>query len=933
MKKHNKQSKNNATRRQATKSQCTTIPIQGLRLDCALPDTADGSTMRLHQLTQHSGLLTGITLTPTLRLDHAAGYRVAGEHRTEHYHHLLLERTDSGGNHYAWTDARDPDDIPHPILLPHAEVKMNCLTAVGDILCLVTDSDTLYAVWQTEAADYAVATLNQLGYDLLIGQDQQQHVYVSQPVDSRLRGYLAAPESPLRSKPTVASGLFGESGDQAESFATNATLIRAAAESALDQTIAASGASLFKHIVFGVTALRLFDGSHVHYSPIFALLPAEVSDTVNYDGERIGMWTWLHRHTLSITMRHPTVPASTLVQGIDVYLSQPVTFTALHTPSAVTRNGEGRVTSLTFPYLDLAHTEALYRSLTFRHALRIASTDFGSELLLQQAPTQSAEIDMSDRGMLRFGARHAFVYGHRLHLTDVTPTLGHPFSVRLRYRYATLSHSERLNGTVERAGEWIAGERPDVSDQPLGTTALLAVVAKTDGAQQQRVVFSGEVAYPLPGALQMGNHHITWMEVHLRVVTDGTARCFVRRTSTESIPGRDIADAAYVTTGGAHRTSRPAFHSLLLQEVRALAYDSGTATYGWSHDLWTEESEADFQDVYTQARSEWPLERRPSALMWSAEDNPLLMGESAATEIGGGCIRGVAPCTRRTASNLIGEYPLYAFTDEGIWVLRLESGFRWQARQPISAEVMLVGGGAVSTGESVVFLSRRGVMELKGNRLSCLSEALGPRTEGFWSGRQLLFDAVGRHLLLMPGSADDGTAWLYQMDSGCWSTIVAGVRWLQEIGGEWWGVGDGSDGDDSAGCLDGECSFSSLSASSYRGDGEGGDSAPVCMELKAAAVEYHITTRPFTLGDGCRLHSLLRTCLKGSPVAQNAALLRIEGSNDGACWHCIAWGERGRVGGFFGSGYRWFRIHIAGCLQEGESLAGIGLEYVERAFC
>ena len=308
------------------------------------------------------GGLMGVGLATVRRAAMGSGYSLKGEHRTATYHHLLLERQTGTTYHYDWTDAESKSgtesgastrtvagtegSAPHPIILPDDSRPVNSMVSVGDILCFVYDDDTLYALWQPDASDYAVVTRSQLGYDLLIGQDQQQNVVVTHPVDSRLRSYLAAPEAPLRSQPIVAVRLFGETYTTAESFATNATLIRAAAESALDQTMASNGNSLFKHIVFGITVLRLFDGSVLHYSPIFSLLPAEVSDTLEVDGDTLKQQVWLHRHTLRATLHHPSLPSSALVQGLDVYLSEPVTFTALHTPSQVERDTEGHVTRL-----------------------------------------------------------------------------------------------------------------------------------------------------------------------------------------------------------------------------------------------------------------------------------------------------------------------------------------------------------------------------------------------------------------------------------------------------------------------------------------------------------------------------------------------------------------------------------------------------------
>ena len=424
------------------------------------------------------------------------------------------------------------------------------------------------------------------------------------------------------------------------------------------------------------------------------------------------------------------------------------------------------------------------------------------------------------------------------------------------------------------------------------------VRASTDGVQQQQVVFRGQVAYPLPGALQLASRHLTWLEAHLRVELDGAIRYYRLRTGVLSPPGRDLSDAAYTTAGGAHRSGRPAFHSLLLQQVRSLVFDNVTGTYGWSYDLWTEEGAADYETVASQARWQWPLERRPSTLLWTAEGNPLVTGESS--QIGSGRLHSVTPCTRRTASNLIGEYPLYALADDGIWALRLEKGFRWQARQPVSPTTILPGTEAVTTADSMVFLGERGVMQLKGTRLVCLSEALGQRRAAYWSCHRLLYDAARHYLLVVP-CGEAAWAWLYHTDSGVWSTVSLPYSDLRQMGDAWWGK-----------------------------DGKGADTAAVQVEVRPAAANYSLATRPFTLDARRRLCTLRGVSLTGTPRAVRAAHLVVEGSHDGGCWHPVCQSPEGRVWSISGSGHRWFRVLAEGRLEAGERLSEIRLTYIER---
>ena len=90
-------------------------------------------------------------------------------------------------------------------------------------------------------------------------------------------------------------------------------------------------------------------------------------------------------------------------------------------------------------------------------------------------------------------------------------------------------------------------------------------------------------------------------------------------------------------------------------------------------------------------------------------------------------IIGVVPATIALSTGQFGQFPLYVFTEGGIWTISLDDEGKMAASHPVSRDVA-VDGTIAQLDQAIVFVSNQGVMILQGSQISCLSTFMdGPQ--------------------------------------------------------------------------------------------------------------------------------------------------------------------------------------------------------------
>ena len=85
------------------------------------------------------------------------------------------------------------------------------------------------------------------------------------------------------------------------------------------------------------------------------------------------------------------------------------------------------------------------------------------------------------------------------------------------------------------------------------------------------------------------------------------------------------------------------------------------------------------------------------------------------------------PVTTALSTSQFGQFPLYVFTEDGIWTVSLNDEGEMVASHPVSRDVA-IEGTPTQLDQAIVFVSDQGVMLLSGSQISCISPYMdGPQ--------------------------------------------------------------------------------------------------------------------------------------------------------------------------------------------------------------
>lgn len=249
-------------------------------------------------------------------------------------------------------------------------------------------------------------------------------------------------------------------------------------------------------------------------------------------------------------------------------------------------------------------------------------------------------------------------------------------------------------------------------------------------------------------------------------------------------------------------------------------YNSDTATYAWAEFRLTACNELNGAIHVGTFSTDYPTVDEPSytvddivemasTIYTSEQNNPFYFPVEAINSVGTARIIGLAATTRALSQGQFGQYPLMAFTADGIWALQVASTGTYSSMQPISREVCVNPDSICQLDQSVVFATDRALCKVVESSVaafsaildgpffsvaSCLAELYQyfssgshadsniiqliefstPPIEYFKTGR-VLYDFVNSRLVVLPATAADTAsevALVYSIRDDAWSTML-----------------------------------------------------------------------------------------------------------------------------------------------------------------
>lgn len=302
--------------------------------------------------------------------------------------------------------------------------------------------------------------------------------------------------------------------------------------------------------------------------------------------------------------------------------------------------------------------------------------------------------------------------------------------------------------------------------------------------------------------------------------------------------------------------------------------------------------------------------------------NPFLFPATGIVTVGFNNVLGVASAAKALSQGQFGQFPLYAFTDHGVWALEISSTGAVLSRQPITRDVCTCPEGITPIDSAVLFPTSRGIMMLQGSSATCISDPINsdhpfqprllqlfyrltgvdvsiPAFSDFCRSCRMLYDYP--HQLIIIYASGVPLAFLYSLRSGMWTMMQSDISYSVNAYPEALAV-------DAAGHL---LDFS--------------------KELQnATPLPVAVVTRPLNLDEPDIFKTVRRVIPRGD-FRMSALKMALYGSRNLASWQLLRAGEGDTIHGFSGSPYKYFRLLICSAsLAEYQSISAASFDFVPR---
>lgn len=310
----------------------------------------------------------------------------------------------------------------------------------------------------------------------------------------------------------------------------------------------------------------------------------------------------------------------------------------------------------------------------------------------------------------------------------------------------------------------------------------------------------------------------------------------------------------------------------------------------------------------------------------SEATNPFVFPAVGIVTVGSGNVMALASAAKALSQGQFGQFPLYAFTSEGVWAMEVSASGSYSARQPISRDVCVNPDGITQIDSSVLFPTGRGIMLISGSQTQCISEILNndwtvdisalpgiqklhsmlghesdpcfpiaPFMEYLSSGG-MLYDYVHQRIIVY--NKEYTYAYVYSLKSKQWGMIFSLISSTVNSYPE---------------ALAFDSGRNLLNFSEDSGD----------------SVSGLLVTRPFKLGEPDVLKTVY-TVLQRGFFRKGSVKSALYGSRDMQSWHLVNSSVTHRLFNHMGTPYKYYRLALVCDLDVDESISGCTVQYDGR---
>ena len=840
-------------------------------------------------------------------------------HANKNHSHYIVNCTNSSPYSWYWTE-KGGDGTPHELNL--GNFKVNSVTAIGNIICFVGDKNILYAFWNKDS--YNIFNKNAFNYTFSVTNTSGVEVDAIAQLGDDFQGCFWTPSFGSQDYNNL---IF-------EGTKPNGTkTIWNSIDSMINKAISENGNTYFKYLVFGVVALRLYDGTYSNISNLFVLCPKDnINNSFYYNADKetiknteyykfVRASGYIHRHQINVQLDLTGI--EDFVQGVDVFLTKGTDFLLLDkgydtTPTETVNNLKKRKGTITFERLKKS---ALYRefdNLTFYHSIYITKEDLGKNIDLLNVQGTEESLSLADMGRTSIGSSCAIAYNNRLHLANIQNYINDIFSPNPIYKFQL--NSSGTSFPVEKINT-ILGNYMDVPLTDEGwydygkmnsdTAEVIAII-------DNKYYYKATVQYPLNPIFVVPFQDAKSVKLYIKH----------KGKLTDEIGFRNINLHQSETFGMSYYIFNAENGIFSFMQKYELSNNGGVLTRRQG-DTFTSTSSKFYDEASQKCDSDGAkIEQLASIIKVSEAENPLVFPAKNSVQVGSSVISALAANTRPISEGQFGEAPLYAFTDEGVWVLMLGEEGTYVARQPANREICSNPNGVLQIDDAVLYPTNRGIMMQQGRNSICITDQLDGcpfnfmemkyakhiiatnetesgeisyiRFKDYLKSADMIYDYYDNRIIVF--NPNQAYAYVYSLKSKMWGTMKNVFNKRVNIYPE-----------------------------SYATNKEG-NILNVYVEEPYSNTPYFLCSRPLTISDK-EVYKTIFTCIARGYFRKGTngkCAIVLYGSNNLFDWYVIKTSINEYLRGVAGSPYKYFRVALIGNLDTNESISGLSAEFQER---
>ena len=119
-----------------------------------------------------------------------------------------------------------------------------------------------------------------------------------------------------------------------------------------------------------------------------------------------------------------------------------------------------------------------------------------------------------------------------------------------------------------------------------------------------------------------------------------------------------------------------------------------------------------------------PVVNEFNKIYTSESGNPFLFPLGGINTVGTGDVIALAAATKALSQGQYGQFPLYAFTTDGVWALQTADNGLYSSIHAVTRDVCINPASVTQTDNAVIFATARGIIVLSGASATCISDPI-----------------------------------------------------------------------------------------------------------------------------------------------------------------------------------------------------------------